>query len=133
MIESVARLLVDATHRLGRSWLAVLGLLAVGTGLLGAWLPRQVRCQGAAPRAGLLRQAGASYLGFALLDLLGQALQPPLRIAYPPLPPAWFTLLLGRAAISGGAAFLTLLPAFPARARRPLRAALLLAHAAFTL
>jgi predicted MPP superfamily phosphohydrolase len=133
MLEALARLCVGATHTLGRSWRAPLGLLAAGAGLLGHRLPALARRRGHPARAGLFRQAGTTYLGFAALDLALQAVQRPLRIAYPPLPAAWFTLLLGRAAISG----LALVPrASPALLRRLLLAAhaglsLVIAYACF--
>jgi predicted MPP superfamily phosphohydrolase len=106
MLESIARAAVGLTHVLGRHWPLAWGVLAAITGLLGRWLPAQARRRGASARAGLLKQAGAMHLGFALLDLLGQAVQHRLRIAYPPLPAAWFALLLGRTTISGGVGLL---------------------------
>ena len=57
-----------------------------------------------AGRAARFRRLAGLHLAFGVSDLLGQAVQHPLRIAYPPLTPAWFTLLLGRTVISAGAA-----------------------------
>ena len=132
MLEALARLGVGATHTLGRSWPATLGLVAAGTGLLGHWLPALVRRTGHPARADLLRQAGTSYLGFAALDLAMQAVQHPLRIAYPPLPAAWFTLLLGRTMISGAAGLAFVPRVSPAVLRRVARL-LLTAHAGLSL
>jgi predicted MPP superfamily phosphohydrolase len=132
MLEALARRGVGATHTVGRSWPAALGLLAAGAGLLGHWLPALARRQGHPTRADLLRQAGTSYLGFAALDLAMQAIQHPLRIAYPPLPAAWFALLLGRGVISGLAAP-ALVPGVPPAVLRGAGRLLLTAHMGLSL
>ena len=132
LIERIAGLFVRATSKLGKYPPMPLLLLAGVAVLLGRILPALSRSGGRAVRAARFRQLGALHLGFGLADLLGQAVQHPLRIAFPPLSPAWFTLLLGRTVISAGAA----LPALRRGDRRashaPVPTAALVAHLGLT-
>src|SRR4051812_31623307 len=108
LIERLAGLFVRAAHQLGEYRAAPLLLLAGVVGLLAAVVPGAPRRTRPAS-ADRFHRLGALHLAFGVSDLLGQAVQHPLRIAYPPVSASWFTLLLGRTVISAGTALLALL------------------------
>jgi len=132
LIERIAGIFVRATSKLGEYHAMPLLLLAGVAWLLGGMIPGLTRHRGQVQRAARFRRLGALHLGFGLADLLGQAVQHPLRIAYPPLTPAWFTLLLGRTVISAGAAGLALLRGDRRASRDPVQAVSLAAHLSLT-
>jgi predicted MPP superfamily phosphohydrolase len=132
LIERIAGLFVRATSKLGEYRPMPLLLLAGVAVLLGRLFPALAARRGQPQRAVRFQRLGALHLSFGLADLLGQAVQHPLRIAYPPLTPAWFTLLLGRTAISAGAAGLAWWRGERRAARDPVQAVTLVAHLGLT-
>jgi uncharacterized protein len=96
------------TRRISREWWRVLGLpLLVAGGLVYA-LPWLLRQHGAPGRAKVVREAGLQALGWGGADLAAMAGLPLLRLSYAPVSTAFFNLLSGRAAISGGVTLLAL-------------------------
>jgi predicted MPP superfamily phosphohydrolase len=132
LIERIAGLFVRATSKLGTYPPLPLLLLAGVVALLGRIVPALAQRRGAPRQAARFRRLAGLHLGFGLSDLLGQAVQHPLRIAYPPLTPAWFTLLLGRTVISAAAALLAFLQGERRAARDPVPTVALAAHLGLT-
>src|SRR5690349_25123018 len=102
-------LLLHFIWKFGRYWPVALGWQAALAWLLERILPEQARRRRVSAPPDFFRHLHRWQVGFALLDLLGQAIQAPLRIAYPPLPSAWFAIQVPRTAISLLAAALALL------------------------
>lgn len=132
LIERLAVLFVRATSKLGEYRPMPLLLLAGVAALLGQILPALAARRGQPHRAARFRRLGAAHLAFGVSDGLGQAVQHPLRIAYPPLAASWFTLLLGRTVISAGAALLALLRGERRANRDPAEIVALAAHLSLT-
>ncbi len=131
LIERLAGLFVRAAHKLGEYRAAPLLLLAGVVGLLGVLVPGVTR-RTRPSSADRFYRLGALHLAFGLSDLLGQAVQHPLRIAYPPVSASWFTLLLGRTVISAGVAILAVLRGEQRAATDPVERVALAAHLGLT-
>jgi predicted MPP superfamily phosphohydrolase len=96
------------TRRISREWWGVLGLPLLLAATLVYLLPRLLRNSGAPGRAEVVRQAGLQALGWGGVDLAAMAGLPLLQLSYAPVRAAFFNLLCGRTAISGGATTLAL-------------------------
>ncbi len=123
------------TRRISSEWWGVLPLPLLLAGGLVYLLPRLLRNAGAPGRAAVVRQAGLQALGWGGVDLAAMAGLPLLRLSYAPVRAAFFNLLCGRAAISGGATALALAsvllaPDLSPAGVRGFRRALWAAHAA---